>query len=103
MESKRIKQIIAMFVLSLKISFKQPDELLKTQTGKIQRNVSGVVANLSFFVGIVLLCVAYKFGIYNLNLENPVNTVVSAWIIIVVCGFQGQIFCSKEWEVLQEN
>lgn len=60
-------QLLAVFILSLKMSKKEPVDLLNEQKEKAQRNLSPVWGLVSLLLGAVLLCAAYILAILYLH------------------------------------
>jgi putative ABC transport system permease protein len=62
-----IVQLAAMFILSLKMSQKEPVDLIVQQKEKVQRILSSARGWISLALGAVLLCTAYVLGISYLD------------------------------------
>lgn len=62
-----IVQLLAVFILSLKMSKKEPVELLNEQKEKVQRILSSVWGWICLLLGAVLLCAAYVLAILYLS------------------------------------
>ncbi len=60
-------QLIAVFILSLKMSRKEPSDLLNEQKEKMQRVLSPVRGMVSLLLGTSLLCAAYVLAILYLH------------------------------------
>lgn len=60
-------QLLAVFILSLKMSKKEPVDLLNEQKEKVQRISSPVWSFISLLIGAVLLCTAYILAILYLR------------------------------------
>jgi putative ABC transport system permease protein len=77
-------QLLAVFILSLKISKKEPVDLLKEQKEKEQQITSYVQGWVSLVLGMVLLCSAYVFAI--LYLQHLFDLMFLLIIILGSCG-----------------
>lgn len=77
-------QLVAMFILSLKMSKKEPVDLLNEQKEKDQRSLSPVWGFISLLLGAVLLCIAYILAIFYLS---SLDFVIFA--LIMVIGISG--------------
>ncbi|HCO74522.1 MAG TPA: ABC transporter permease [Clostridium sp.] len=77
-------QLVAMFILSLKMSKKEPVDLLNEQKEKDQRSLSPVWGFISLLLGAVLLCIAYVLAIFYLS---SLDFVIFA--LIMVIGISG--------------
>lgn len=83
-------QLIAMLILSVKISRKEPIELLNDEKEKSQkflsskRNFVSVITGLVFFLGVIFLSIAYGLAIFYLyDLSSKIM------VLILIVGIAG--------------
>lgn len=79
-----IVQLLAVFILSFRMSKKEPVDLLNEQKEKVQRIPSAVWGWVSLLLGAVLLCVAYVLAILYLR-----NLDVIMFTLIIFVGISG--------------
>ncbi|WDV48135.1 ABC transporter permease [Clostridiaceae bacterium M8S5] len=77
-------QLLAVFILSLRMSKKEPVDLLDEQKEKLQRILSPVWGWISLLVGIILLCVAYGLAVLYLPTLD-----VLIFVLILLTGISG--------------
>lgn len=77
-------QLLAVFILSLKMSKKEPVDLLSEQKEELQRILSPVWGWVSLLLGAVLLCVAYVLAILYLRTLD-----VLMFALIMFIGISG--------------
>ncbi|KYH35265.1 hypothetical protein CLTEP_06690 [Clostridium tepidiprofundi DSM 19306] len=85
-----IVQLLAVFILSLKMSKKEPVNLLNEQKEKVQKILSSTWGWVSLLLGAVFLCTAYILAILYLR-----NLGVRMFALILFVGISGtfMLFC----------
>lgn len=77
-------QLLAVFILSLKLSRKEPVDLLKEQKEKRQRILPAVWVSISLLIGLALLCAAYVLAVlYLRSLDYRMFLLI---LVLGICG-----------------
>lgn len=70
-------QVLTIILLSVRMSRKEPIELLRGEKEKMQKVASVKSGRVRLFVGMVLLLIAYSFGIFLFHSLSPLVTLVT--------------------------
>lgn len=77
-------QLLSMLFICVGIGKAEPADLLRTETVKNQKRLSGAASTVCFILGLVFLLAAYYLGMFQLRSLN-----FFVMLIVIICGISG--------------